>query len=250
MHLYYDDSSGGAAAAVALFLILIPLFLILALIGYVLSSFFLMKIFEKAGVQGKWRAWVPVYNALIFAKLGDFSPWVMLGAYVAGGVLSNIPVLGFIFALLPVAAMVMAGWRVGAKLNKEWYYLLLWILGIGIYIWYGILAFTKDRWNANIAPAPWAGTFLADKTVWEGVPVQPSNGAVANAGYAAPGSAPSAGYDAPAPGAYPPVGTVPPAPPAGTVPPAPPAGTVPPAPPAGTVPPAPPAPQDPNAPRV
>ncbi len=29
-------------------------------IGYVLTSLFLMKVFEKAGVQGKWRAWVPV----------------------------------------------------------------------------------------------------------------------------------------------------------------------------------------------
>jgi hypothetical protein len=235
MHLYNDDSSGGAAAAVAFFLILIPLFLFLALVGYVISSFFLMKIFEKAGVQGKWRAWVPVYNTLVFAKLGDFSPWVMLGAFVAGGILGNIPVLGFIFALLPLAALVMAGWRVGAKLNKEWYYLLLWILGIGIYIWYGILAFTKDRWNPNIAPSPWAGSFLADKTVWDGVPVQPSNGPVTGSGYAAPapGAYPPAGYDAPAPGAYPP-----------------PAGTVPPAPPTGTVPPAPPAPQDPDAPRV
>ena len=48
------------------------------IIGYVIASFFLMKIFEKAGVQGKWRAWVPVYNGLIFAKLGDLSPWAML----------------------------------------------------------------------------------------------------------------------------------------------------------------------------
>ncbi|MCC4909671.1 large exoprotein [Microbacterium sp. cx-59] len=240
MHLYYDDS-GSAAAAAALFLILIPIFLFIALIGYVISSFFLMKIFEKAGVQGKWRAWVPVYNSLVFAKLGDFSPWVFLGTIVAGGILGNIPVLGFIFALLPLAAMVMISWRVGAKLNKEWYYLLLWILGIGVYIWYGILAFAKDRWNPAIAPAPWANSFLADKTVWDGIPVQPSAGV-------APGhAAPAPGYQ-PAPGGYaPPVGTVPPAPPAGTFPPAPPAGTVPPAPPAGPVPPAP---QDPDAPRV
>ena len=33
-----------------------------------------MRIFEKAGVQGKWRAWVPVYNTLMLAKLGDLNP--------------------------------------------------------------------------------------------------------------------------------------------------------------------------------
>ena len=37
-----------------------------------------MKIFEKAGVQGRWRAWVPVYNIMIFVKLGDLKPWWML----------------------------------------------------------------------------------------------------------------------------------------------------------------------------
>ncbi|WP_159500350.1 large exoprotein, partial [Microbacterium sp. 18062] len=182
----YNDSGSGAAV-VALLLILIPIILLFAVAGYVIGSFFLMKIFEKAGVQGKWRAWVPVYNTLVFAKLGDLSPWVMLVAILAGGILSNVPVLGFVFALLPLVALVLAGWRVGAKLNKEWYYLLLWILGIGIYIWYGILAFTKDRWNPAIAPAPWANSFLADKTVWQGIPVQ-----------SAPGVAPQA------PGAYPP----------------------------------------------
>ena len=208
----YNDSS-GVGALVAFYLILIPFILIFAVAGYVLSSFFLMKMFEKAGVQGKWRAWVPVYNSLIFAKLGDVNPWVMLGAIVAGGVLSGIPFLGFIIALLPLAVMVMAALRVSAKLDKEWYYLLLWILGIGIYIWYGIMAFTKNRWNPAIAPAPWANSFIADKTVWQGIPVQPSGGATPPAGYAAPGAyPPPAGYDAPAPSAYPPAGDVPPAP--------------------------------------
>jgi len=181
----YNDSS-GVGALVAFYLILIPFILIFAVAGYVLSSFFLMKMFEKAGVQGKWRAWVPVYNSLIFAKLGDVNPWVMLGAIVAGGVLSGIPFLGFIIALLPLAVMVMAALRVSAKLDKEWYYLLLWILGIGIYIWYGIMAFTKNRWNPAIAPAPWANSFIADKTVWQGIPVQPSGGYADGAGASYP----------------------------------------------------------------
>ncbi len=225
----YDDSSGAFGLAL-FFLLFLPIILIFAALGYVLSSFFLMKIFDKAGVQGRWRAWVPVYNILVFAKLGDFSPWVMLGVILASGILGQIPVLGFVFALLPLAASVMVGLRVGTKLNKEWYWMLLWLIGIGYYIWLGVLAFSKDRWNANIPPAPWANSFLADKTVWEGVPAQQG------------GAYPPAGYAAPAPGAYPPpaAGAYPP--PAGYT--APPASDVPPAPPV------PPAPEDPNAPRV
>ena len=55
----YTYNDGGAGALVALYLVLIPLLLIIALVGYIVGSFFLMKVFEKAGVQGKWRAWVP-----------------------------------------------------------------------------------------------------------------------------------------------------------------------------------------------
>ena len=37
-------------------------------------------------MQGKWRAWVPVYKSMVFSKLGDLSPWLILiaiGASVA-----------------------------------------------------------------------------------------------------------------------------------------------------------------------
>src|SRR5689334_16451152 len=73
----YDDDY-GVGGLVAFWLVLAPLLFFLAIAGYVITSWFLMKIFEKAGVQGKWRAWVPVYNTLIFVKLGDLNPWWLL----------------------------------------------------------------------------------------------------------------------------------------------------------------------------
>ncbi|KZE40723.1 hypothetical protein [Microbacterium sp. T32] len=226
---YYSDGGSGLGV-LALLVILLPLVLILAAAGYVIGSFLLMKIFEKAGVEGKWRAWVPVYNALILAKLGDFSPWVYLGVAVASGVLTNIPVIGWLLGLVGLAAAVLIGYRVGLKFGLDWPYLLLWLIpGLGTIIWLGILAFGSASWNPNIPPAPWANSFLADKTVWNGVPVQPGQ-------QVAP--APAAGYGAPA-GYAPPAqpSTPPPAPPAaGTTPP-------PPAPPAGPTPPPPAGPQ-------
>src|SRR5689334_3947681 len=113
---YYDDGSGAAALA-AVLLVLIPILFILAVAAYVISSFLYMKIFEKAGVQGKWRAWVPVYNGLIAAKLGDVSPWVVLIVAVASSVLSNIPVIGPIFSLAILAVAVMYSYRIGLKLG-------------------------------------------------------------------------------------------------------------------------------------
>ncbi|GAA5211277.1 DUF5684 domain-containing protein [Microbacterium kyungheense] len=216
----YDDSGYGSVWA---FLILAPLFFLFAVAAYIIGSWFLMKIFEKAGVQGKWRAWVPFYNTLIFVKLGDLNPWWLLILWGGTVVLGWVPVLGWLIGLAAFLYSLAAAWRIGLKLQKEAVWLILYFF-LAI-VWLGINAFDRSRWNTAIPAAPWAGNFLADKTVWAGVPSQvPSGGYPAN-----PATAPGAG------GYQPPAGyAAPPAPPAGyTAPPAPPAGyTPPPAPPA------------------
>src|SRR5690606_16009496 len=201
----------GLSAFYALMAFMGVLFFLVAVVGYVIGSFFMMKVFEKAGVQGKWRAWVPVYNIMIFFKLGDMSPWLVL--YGIGGmiVLSWIPVLGFFGGLIGLALGVfsaMAAWRVGLKLQKEAAWVILYVL-LSI-VWLGINAFDQSRWNPSVAPAPWAANnFLADRTVWDGVPAQPS-GAVAPG---APGYGAPQGYAAPPQGYQPPTqpGYAPPA---------------------------------------
>lgn len=256
MDSYYYDT--GAALAAFFAIILVSLFF--GVIGYVLSSVFLMKIFEKAGVQGKWRAWIPIYNTMIFSKLGDLSPWLVLYAFGGAVVLSWIPVLQVFSGLLSLAGaavLVMAAYRVGQKLQKEGAWVVLFFF-LSI-VWLGILGFDKSRWNTQIERAPWAGnSFLGDRTVWDGVPVQSS--APAGPGYAAPQQGypqqpgypqqgypqqPAPGYQAPAAPATPPA--APAAPP--SVPPVPP--VAPPTTPPPAAPPAPPAPPaDPNQPPV
>lgn len=250
----YDDYDGvGGLVALA---ILLPFILVFAIAGYVLTSWFLMKIFEKAGVQGKWRAWVPVYNTLIFVKLGDLNPWWLLILWGASAVLGWIPVIGPLIGLAAFLYMLLAAWRVGLKLQKEAVWLILFFF-LSI-VWLGINAFDKSRWNTAIPAAPWAGNFLADNTTWSGVPNQvpaggfPANPATAPAGYAPPaGYQPPAGYTPPpAPPAAPTAPATPP--PAAAEPPAtPPPAAAPPAPPASTEPPvspdAPGAPEEPKA---
>lgn len=246
----YDDYGAGYAGLLLAYFFVIFL---VAIAGYVLVSLFYMKIFQKAGVQGGWRAWVPVYNMMIFFKLGDLSPWLVLYGIGGAALLSWIGI-GVIFSLALGVLSAIAAWRVGLKLQKDAVWVVLYVF-LSI-VWLGINAFDKSRWNPNIAPAPWAGNgFLADRTVWDGVPTQPSAAAPqqgygsAPQGYAPPagqGYAPPAqpgytppaqpGYAPPAAPAAPATGSpVPPVPP--TTPPAPPAA--PPTPPAA--PPAPPA---------
>jgi len=213
-----SDYDYGTGFALAWLLVILPLVLFFALIGYVLTSWFLMKIFEKAGVQGKWRAWVPLYNSLIFAKLGDLNPWWLLILWGGGIVLSWVPVLGNLIILAAFLYTLLAAWRVGLKLQKEAIWLILYFF-LSI-VWLGINAFDKSRWNTAVPAAPWAGNFLADSTVWAGIPAQtPAGGYPANPVTQPPAGAypPPAGYQPPpaAPAGYAP----PPAPPAGYAPP-------------------------------
>jgi len=221
--LYTDPYLPGAFWAVYIGLFVFGL--IVALIGYVITSWFLMKVFEKAGVEGKWRAWVPIYNTMVFAKLGDLNPWWILVLWGAAIVLSWVPVIGWLIGVAAFVYMVLAAYRVGQKLQKEGAWVVLYIF-LSI-VWLGIMAFDRSRWNTAVPPAGWANTFLADNTVWAGIPQQtPAGGYPAAPGYAAPGY-PAPGYPAAPPAGYsaPPAGpAAPPAPPAGyTPPPAPPA---------------------------
>lgn len=218
INLAYTDSYGSTSGAEAAFLAVAYLFIFLfSIAGYLISSFLLMKVFEKAGVQGKWRAWVPVYNYLVFAKLGDVSPWVVLGIVVA----TAIPVLNFIAGPALAVVMIMASVRVNAKFGREWPIILLFILGpLGVWIWLGILGFSSNRWNpAAASPSPWGSSFLADKTFWNGIPAQPAQNVAGSGsvggGYGTPAAPPAPGSSTPP--APPATGTTPP-------PPAPPAG--------------------------
>ncbi|HYI51446.1 MAG TPA: large exoprotein [Microbacterium sp.] len=216
------DGSGLAfLAAAALF------WTIFAIGFYILSSIFLMKIFEKAGVQGKWRAWVPIYNYMVFSKLGDLSPWLILIAIGASILLSWIPVIGWVVGLLPLVVTLLAAWRVGLKLQKEAVWLILYFF-LSI-VWLGILAFDKSRWNTAIPPAPWAGNgFLADRTVWAGIPSQAPAGGYPVTQSAAGAYPPPAGYEPPT-GYAPPPAAAPPASAPTAAPPAAPPAAAPPA---------------------
>ncbi|MDR6198961.1 hypothetical protein QE374_000870 [Microbacterium sp. SORGH_AS428] len=209
-YAYDYDYGYSGAAFLGFFAVFFGVFLLIGLAAYVVSSIFYNKLFEKAGVEGKWRGWVPVYREMVFVKLGDLNPWWLLVLFGATFVLSLIPYIGTFFALLPSLAstvyVVMAAYRVGQKLQKEGAWVVLYFF-LSI-VWLGIVAYDKSRWNPQIPPAPWSRSFLADNVVWSGIPVQPGAPAPQGA-YGAPGAyPPPAGYTQPGaypqqPGAYP-----------------------------------------------
>lgn len=161
-------------AIVAYFIGMIGFIVTFGILGYVIASFLLMKIFAKAGIRDAWRAWVPVYNMMIFFKLGDLSPWLVLYG-LGGSILLSWAGIGALFSLALFALSAISAYRIGAKLQKEPVWVVLYVL-VGV-VWLAIMAFDSSRWNNQVARAPWAGnSFLEDRTVWQDVPNQQLGG--------------------------------------------------------------------------
>lgn len=174
-YYYYDD--GAIWAVLGAFLVI---GFVAMIIGYVLWSLFAMKLFEKAGVDGKWRAWVPVYSQMIFLKLGDVNPFLFL--FMFAGI---VPYIGWLGSAFAGVMMILAAYRIGLKLQKEGAWVVLYIF-LSI-IWLAIVAFDRSRWNLNVAPAAWAGNgFLGDRTSWQGIPAQTPQGGAMQQGYQQP----------------------------------------------------------------
>ena len=199
----YDpyDMYGYGSGAAALYFGFIIFAVILVIAAYVVSALFLKKIFEKAGVANPNVAWIPIYNYVLFIKLGDVNPILYFVAIAANIVLGAIPVIGFIVSLASLAVFVLAAYRVNQKLQKDPVAFTIFAVLLAP-IWLGVIAFGQGVWNtaskpvagiAPVPPPPWATIpQLMDTTTWGGVPFQ---------GYAATPKAPPAAPPATPPAA-------------------------------------------------
>lgn len=184
----YGYPNVGGIIALMIGILAIP-----AIIVYVLMALGLMKVFQKAGVDGAWRAWVPFYNGMVFYKLGDVNPWLMFFWFAL-----IIPYLNAVVGIFLGIVGLLAAYRITIKLKSEGGWVA--IAASLPPVWLLIMGFGQSRWNPNVPVAGWAHSgFLADSTQWEGVPVQ-STAAARAAGYGTGSAygAPRPGYGAPA----------------------------------------------------
>lgn len=158
----YNDYSTTEGFALFAFLAVYAFVLfIFAVAGYVISSIFMSMLFTKAGVDKKWRAWVPIYNTMIFLKLGDINPWYFF--------ISFIPFVGNIaFLVLYVLAMYRINLKLG--LNAVGYTIFGFFLSL---IWLIVVAVNKAQFNPAAVPPPsWYNNILKDNVRFNGVPNQ------------------------------------------------------------------------------
>lgn len=136
--------------------------LFLGLIAYVLSSLFLMRIFNKAGVPG-WSAWVPVYNNWKLLEIG--------GQQGFWAILSFVPVVN----IVSIVMIYIAQYHIGLKLGKSGAFVALAILLPPVWlIW---LAVDKSTWNDTASSAP----SLHTNPNTQNTPAQPNETPIATA---------------------------------------------------------------------
>lgn len=158
---YYSDSyytsSVDSSTAFAVGAGFIIFTLILSIAMYLVSGYFLSRIFKKANIDKPWAAWVPVYNNWKLLEIG--------GQQGFWAVLAFIPLVNIVSAVF----MYIAMYNVGLKLQKEGAFVLLAIFLPPVWlIW---LALDSSTWD-NSQGAPSLATTAAP--VAPATPVTPT----------------------------------------------------------------------------
>lgn len=126
------------AAAVAIFTTLFGgAFLIFAIIFsllmYVYSAITMQKVADKLGYKDSWYAWIPILNSILFFRMGDQNPWLLL--------LVLIPVVGtLILSVISIIPMM----RICEKMGYDKLFGLLTLVPLAGLILWGVLAWGKS----------------------------------------------------------------------------------------------------------
>ena len=101
---------------------------IFGLVVYVFTSFCLMKIADKLSIPNSWLAWIPIAQVWVMVRAAGKPGWWLI--------LLFIPLVNIVIALIILFAMPV-------NLGKSSLYgLLTFVPLLGIFLYFGLLAFT------------------------------------------------------------------------------------------------------------
>ncbi|MEV7693876.1 DUF5684 domain-containing protein [Microbacterium sp. NPDC089189] len=136
----YPDGSSIPAALGPLWLVIALVSIALSIGIYIWTAVALGAVFGKLGIE-RWKAWIPVYNSVIFLGLGGLSGWLLL--------LLLIPGFGGIFVYV---AIVTAAHRIGAMFGYGGGMTVL--AALLLPVWASVLGFGAARPVHQVAPRP------------------------------------------------------------------------------------------------
>ncbi len=101
---------------------------IFGLVVYVFTSYCLMKIADKLEIPNSWLAWIPIAQIWVMVRAAGKPGWWLI--------LFFIPLVNFVIGLIVF-------FSIPTSLNKSSLYgLLLFVPILGVFLYFGLLAFT------------------------------------------------------------------------------------------------------------
>lgn len=136
-----EPGSGDAAATFAA----LGMVLGVSLVLYLIVSFLLYRIFEKAGRPG-WAGFVPVYNMWVYFEIAGKPGWWALLIFPM-----LIPFIGFLVSIAWLVLTLIASLEFAKRFGKGPVFgvLALWLFSI---VGYAILAFDSSKYQAAGVP--------------------------------------------------------------------------------------------------
>lgn len=135
----YTTTSTNNTDLFGFFMAFLGIILVIALIMYVVYSYFLSRIFKKAGVE-QWKAWVPIYSTWMMLEIGKQKGWYVLLAFIP-----------FVGTLITTIFIIIAEFNIGRSLGKSDAFVLLAIF-MPI-IWIIWLAIDNSKWENKAVQA-------------------------------------------------------------------------------------------------
>lgn len=127
-----DTTNIDPQAALAVFGALLFFGVTAIVLTYVLTSWFMSRIFKKAGIKS-WIGWVPFYNSWKLLEMG--------GQQGFWAVLAIVPIVGYVAAVFMYIAMYEAGKSFGK--SGAWVVLAIFLP----IVWLAVLAFNDAKWK-------------------------------------------------------------------------------------------------------
>jgi hypothetical protein len=133
--MYTADTAG----LIALIMGMILLFVIIAIVLYIYSSFAFMAIGKKAKLKSPGLAWIPAVGPTIISYQTSkmhWWPWLLIiGMF--------IPVIGFLFSITFAVFVVIWEWKMFERVKRPGWWALLCLIPVVNLVLYGIAAWSE-----------------------------------------------------------------------------------------------------------
>ncbi len=115
----------------------VAVYVIFMLVFYLYVAFALMALAKKMGMDKPWLAFIPVANLYLMSKMAKMHWWPVVLV-----VLSPIPLLGQLLALVLLVYVIIWMWKIFEYFKKPGWWSILMVIPVANIVYYVLLGIT------------------------------------------------------------------------------------------------------------